>query len=187
MSEVVDATVRRVVPREPAPGALIAGAAVLSVAVGLMAADRGKLSLAVLGAVCFGVVTALAARAPGPAFTVCIALLVVVPVYVAPTVHALPLYPPLILMWALAIALVGHRSQSAHRVTGLDVAVLAMFLMMAVSALVTHAPLREIVFPAFVWLGPYAAGRATASRLGGGVIATPPAHSPIAPPPFSVY
>src|SRR5919197_1709324 len=46
MSEVVAATVRRVVPRELAPGALIAGAAVLSVAVGVMAADRGKLSLA---------------------------------------------------------------------------------------------------------------------------------------------
>ena len=157
MTEAVSATLRRIpvhqaVPRDVTSGALVAAASVLSVAVGVMAADRGKLSLAVLGVVCFAVVVALAAKAPGAAFSACIALLVLIPVYAAPTVHALPLYPPLILMWALVIAVAACRAQSAGRVTALDVAVVAMFVMMAASTLVTHAPLREIVFPAFVWL-----------------------------------
>ena len=192
MTEAVSATLRRIpvhqaVPRDVTSGALVAAASVLSVAVGVMAADRGKLSLAVLGVVCFAVVVALAAKAPGAAFSACIALLVLIPVYAAPTVHALPLYPPLILMWALVIAVAACRAQSAGRVTALDVAVVAMFVMMAASTLVTHAPLREIVFPAFVWLGPYMAGRVVASRFGGAVIATRLAQGGVALAPLAIY
>src|SRR5207245_1050422 len=150
------------------------------------ACDCGA-AAAALGVVCFAVVVALAAKAPGAAFSACIALLVLIPVYAAPTVHALPLYPPLILMWALVIAVAACRAQSAGRVTALDVAVVAMFVMMAASTLVTHAPLREIVFPAFVWLGPYMAGRVVASRFGGAVIATRLAQGGVALAPLAIY
>ncbi|MGH7269433.1 MAG: hypothetical protein ACREJ3_03300, partial [Polyangiaceae bacterium] len=154
----------------PVSGALaLVGTALVSVATGA-SLTHGRVGQLTVGACAFGAMAALAWTVPRIFFRVLALGLMLVPVYVVPAFHGLPLLPAVVASWTLALAVAVRNALVGRwpRITGIDVASALVFAALALDVGVGGAKLRTAVFVAYLWLGPYLAGRFVASRIGVG-------------------
>jgi hypothetical protein len=145
----------------------VTGVLLLSAATGAALGDK-RLAHLTVAAFVLGAMAVVAWRASRVVFRVLLITLMLVPVYIVPAFHGLPLVPAVVASWTFVGVTVFRNSLTGRwpPFTSLDVAVALVFVGVSVDVVAGGAGVRSAVYLAYLWVGPYLAGRFAASAHG---------------------